>query len=181
MVYYLTQRIKRRGQRCQLPKILVTQKDGGGAPSRLRLGVFIFCSSFLRGAGQEAHTSSEPRGEAVCLSPDSLPGDRGRQVLGGLMVAPGRPPAPPCPRRVTGHSALKTQGRQGSSLCVYGCSQGQEGAVVELSPNKVTKPVSVGAGTGTKSLARQSLIPPLILPAVDEIKTHDRETGTFFL
>jgi len=74
-----------------------------------------------------------------------------------------------------GHRAFspKTQGRLGSSLCVYRYTQGREGAIVKPSSSKVTKPVSVGTGTRTKSPARQSLLPALILPAVDERKTHN--------
>lgn len=150
----------------------------GRGLSPLQLGGFILCGSLLRGAGAE-NTQLSRAQRRSCPSPDSLPGDMAGEVLGALVVAPGWPPVVRCPGRVTACSAPKTQGRLTSSLCVYGYTQGQEGATVKLSSNKVTKPVSVGAGTGTKPPARRSLIPALILPAVNEGKTHDSNRHFF--
>lgn len=55
-----------------------------------------------------------------------------------------------------------------SSLCVQGSMQGQDGTLLTLLPNEVIKAVSVGAGAGTKSAAKYSLTPQLMLPAVGD-------------
>lgn len=141
------------------------------APSRLQWVCFIFCSSFLMELGQKTRTPSEST-EREKLSHDNL---LGRWVQGGIKAAPCWHPVLSCSGEDHRALSLRTQRRLSSSLCVYGYMQGREAAMEELLPNKVTKAVSVGAGARTKSPAKWSLIPQLILPAVDdwaEIKTR---------
>lgn len=102
---------------------------------------FYILQLFSDGVGQKTHTSSEPT-EHEKLSHDNLRNLRieykvaSRQLLAGIQAS----------SIWEGHRAisLKTQRRLVSRLSVFGYMPGQEGTMVELLPNKVTKLLVLG-------------------------------------